>query len=117
MGSVGRFGSGIAALRELQWPMIPRSRQVCGLAGVEPLFLGPAAEDGHGIRYLRDIGCDLALQIVHPPLLPSVDLGCRQPSDAYQHVDRCHQMTIGKCCLGCLDDPIFEPALNHCGHR
>ena len=38
----------------------------------------------------------MALQIVDPTLTPPIDLGCRQPSAAYQHVDRRHEMAIGE---------------------
>ncbi len=117
MGPVSGFDSQIAALREPQWPMIPCSRQISGLAGFQTLFLGPTAEGGHGDRNLREIGRYLALQVVDPTLTPPIDLGCRQPSDAYQHVDRCHVVAIGKGRLGRLDHSIFELAPNCCGHR
>lgn len=97
--------------------MIPRSRQVRGLTGVQAPFLGPMTEGGHGARDLREIGRDLALQVVDPTLTPPIDLGCRQPSDAYQHVDRRHVVAIGKGRLGRLDHPIFELAPNCCSHR
>ena len=96
--------------------MIPRSRQVGSLAGVQALFLSPTAEGGHGGRDLREIGRDLALQIVDPTLTPPIDLGCRQPSDAYQHVDRRHEMAISKGLLGRLDHPLFELGPSRCGH-
>ena len=97
--------------------MIPRSRQVRGLAGVQALLLSPMAEGGHGGRDLREVGRDLALQVVDPTLTPPIDLGCRQPSDAYQHVDRRHVVAIGKGRLGRLDHPLFELGRSRCGHR
>src|ERR1039458_5160008 len=106
MGSVGGFDSGITALRESQWTMIPRSRKVCGLAGVQPLFLCPLAEGCHGGRYLREIGSDQALQIVDTPLTPPIDLGRCQPSNPYQYVNRSHEVAIGKGHLGRFDHPV-----------
>src|SRR5664280_604134 len=96
--------------------MIPGARQIGGLAGPQPLAPGPMPEGGHGCRDLREIGRDLTLQIVNPTLTPTIDLGCRQPSDTYQHVNRGHEVAIGKGRLGRLDHPVFKLVSNCRAH-
>jgi len=113
MGSVGGFDRRVTALRESQRSMVPRPRHVVGLAGIEPLPLGPVMKGAHSGRDLRGIDCDHPFQIVDLASTPPIDLRCRQPSDAHQDVDRRDEMALGQGRLGRIFHPIFELAANH----